>query len=59
MALIEDNQKLAQKIADLLQGFGDVEIEVEHNDQWTQVYIDGALFDFDSCGKADGITIGL
>jgi hypothetical protein len=59
MNLIEDNQKLAQKIVDALQGCGDVEVEVERNDQWTQVYIDGALFDFDSCGKADGITIGL
>ncbi|PHS02461.1 MAG: hypothetical protein COA78_21305 [Blastopirellula sp.] len=59
MALIDEHQKLAQKIVDSLQGCGDTEIQVEHNDEWTQVYIDGALFDFDENGKQESITIGL
>ncbi len=58
-ALIDEHMILAQSITDALQGNEDTELEVFHTQEGTVIVIDNVTFDFNECGKSEGLTISL
>ncbi|MFK5949951.1 MAG: hypothetical protein QM500_14405 [Methylococcales bacterium] len=52
MAKIDELQAIANKIAEILIGVE--EMEINHNEHGTAVYFDNAVFNYDENGKSEG-----
>jgi hypothetical protein len=57
MAKIDEHKELADKLAELLNGQD--EIEINHNECGTLVRFDNVEFSYDENGKSEGLTVSL